>query len=118
MSSNRLTYDDCALINQNNENKNQLNWVMDNSRFVNNNDCMIDLGVNGGNTATKNMLGDRIDIETKLLGLGNPDSKCKGMTKIEPQSNVLPTCNFYNGKLKPSNVKSSELTNNKCNNLI
>jgi len=118
MSSNRLVYDECAQINQNRENKNQLNWVMDNKRFENDTNCMIDLGVNGGNTAANNKMLDRIDIETKLLGIGNYDSKCKGMTKIENINNTLPRCNFYNGQLKPANLTSSELTNNKCNNSI
>ena len=72
MSSNRLTYDDCAQINQNKTNKDQLNWVLDNSRFENSNNCMIDLGVNGGNTATNNKIGDRVGIESKLyLGMTN-----------------------------------------------
>jgi len=118
MSSNRLVYDECAQINQNRENKNQLNWVMDNGRFENDNNCMIDLGVNGGNTSSNNRMLDRIDIETKLLGIGNFDSKCKGMSKIDNVNNVLPQCNFYNGQLKPANLSSSELTNNKCNNSI
>ncbi len=52
---------------------------------------------------------------TKLFGIGNFDSKCKGMTKIDNVNNVLPQCNFYNGQLKPANLSSSELTNNKCN---
>ena len=45
MSSNRLIYDECAMANQNNVNKNQLSWVVDNNRFQNSNDCMVDLGV-------------------------------------------------------------------------
>ena len=118
MSSNRLTYDDCALTNQNKTNKDQLNWVLDNSRFENANNCMIDLGVNGGNTAIHNKIGDRVGVESKLFGIGNLDSKCKGMTQIEETNNVLPTCNFYNGNLKPASLDSSELTNNRCNNLI
>ena len=40
------------------------------------------------------------------------------MTKIENVNNTLPRCNFYNGELKPANLTSSELTNNKCNNSI
>ena len=42
------------------------------------------------------------------------------MTKIEEQNNALPTCNFYNGSLKPeASVESNEiLTLNRCNNKI
>ena len=118
MSSNRLTYDDCAQINHTKTNTDQLNWVLDNSRFENHNNCMIDLGVNGGNTTKHNKMGDRVGVESQLFGIGNLDSKCKGMSKIDPVDNVLPTCNFYNGNLKPANIQSDELTNNKCNNLI
>ena len=119
MSSNRLIYDECAAVNQNNANKNQLSWVVDNNRFQNTNDCMIDLGVNGGNTTINNHIGDRVDIETKLRGIGNYDSKCKGMSKIEEKNTGLPTCNFYNGPLKPANVVSdNDVSSNRCNNPV
>ena len=91
MSSNRLIYDECASVNQNNANKNQLSWIVDNNRFQNTNNCMIDLGVNGGNTSSNNSIADRVDIESKLRGTGNYDSKCKGMSKIEEQSNISDT---------------------------
>ena len=35
MSSNRLIYDDCASDNQNNANKGQLSWIVDDNRFQN-----------------------------------------------------------------------------------
>jgi hypothetical protein len=118
MSSNRLIYDECASVNQNNANKNQLSWVVDNNRFQNTNNCMIDLGVNGGNTTINNHISDRIDVETKLFGIGNHDSKCKGMSAIEEKDTSLPTCNFYNGSLKPASVAQNEVTNNRCNNKV
>ena len=119
MSSNRLIYDECAMANQNSVNQNQLSWVVDNNRFQNSTECMVDLGITSGNTSLNNHIGDRVDIETKLRGIGNYESKCKGMTKIEEQNNALPTCNFYNGSLKPATLGSNEtLTTNRCNNKI
>ena len=118
MSSNRLIYDDCASANHTNDNKNQLSWVVDNNRFENGNKCMVDLGVASGNTSLRNDLSDRVDIETKLRGIGNHDSKCKGMSKIDNVSNELPSCNFYNGSLKPANVHADEVINKRCNNQI
>ena len=115
MSSNRLLYDECASANHTNDNKNQLSWVMENNRFQNNNKCMVDLGVSSGNNNVRNEISDRIDIETKLLGIGNYDTKCKGASKIEDVSNELPSCNFYNGDLKPANVAENKATNNRCN---
>jgi hypothetical protein len=119
MSSNRLLYDDCASDNQNNANKDQLSWIVDDNRFQNSTNCMIDLGVSSGNTSLNNNISDRVDIETKLRGIGNYESKCKGMSKIEEQNNVLPTCNFYNGSLKPASLGPNEtLTTNRCNNKV
>tara|TARA_Y100000816_G_scaffold273753_1_gene240383 strand:+ start:1372 stop:1731 length:360 start_codon:yes stop_codon:yes gene_type:complete len=118
MSSNRLIYDDCASLNHTKDNKNQLSWIVDNNRFENSNNCMIDLGVNGGNTSTNNNIADRVDIESKLRGTGNYDSKCKGMSKIEEPNNVLPSCNFYNGSLKPANLDPNEVVSTRCNNPI
>ena len=118
MSSNRLKYDDCASLNHTNDNKSQLSWTLDNNRFVNTDPCMIDLGVNSGNTSSNNSISDRVDIESKLRGTGNYDSKCKGMSKIDEQPNVLPTCNFYEGSLKPANIDSDEVTNERCNNSV
>ena len=119
MSSNRLIYDECAMANQNNVNKNQLSWVVDNNRFQNSTNCMVDVGVTSGNTSLNNHISDRVDIETKLRGIGNHESKCKDMTPIEQQNNSLPTCNFYNGSLKPASVGSNEtLSTNRCNNQV
>lgn len=118
MSSNRLKYDDCASLNHTNDNKNQLSWTLDNNRFENTTNCMIDLGVNAGNTSSNNSIADRVDVESKLRGTGNYDSKCKGMSKIDEQPNVLPSCNFYNGSLKPANIDPNEVTNERCNNPV
>ena len=117
MSSNRLMYDECASANHTNDNKNQLSWIVDNNRFENTNNCMIDLGVHSGNTSINNSIADRVDIESKLRGNGNYDSKCKGMNKIEDIDNKLPSCNFYNGSLKPANVDTSNVVSDqRCNN--
>lgn len=118
MSSNRLMYDECASLNHTKDNKNQLSWIVDNNRFENTTNCMIDLGVNGGNTSLNNSIADRVDIESKLRGNGNYDSKCKGMSKIEDSANVLPSCNFYNGTLKPANVDANVVSSERCNNNI
>mgnify|MGYP001163521012 CR=1 FL=1 len=118
MSSNRLMYDECASLNHTKDNKNQLSWIVDNNRFENTNNCMIDLGTNGGNTTVNNTIADRVDIESKLRGNGNYDSKCKGMTKIEDVNNTLPSCNFYNGSLKPANVDTNKVTSERCNNHV
>ena len=61
MSSNRLMYDECASLNHTKDNKNQLSWIVDNNRFENTTNCMIDLGVNGGNTSLNNSIADRVD---------------------------------------------------------
>ena len=118
MSSNRLKYDECVSLNHTNDNKNQLSWIVDNNRFENTEKCMVDLGVASGNTSVNNNISDRVDIESKLRGTGNYDSKCKGMSKIENVANTLPSCNFYNGSLKPASIDPNTVTNERCNNSI
>jgi len=117
MSSNRLTYDDCELKNRNKSNSDQLNWILDSGRFNNDNQCMVDLGVNGGNTNTMTNIADRVSVETQLMGLGNMDSKCKQAKPLENVNTGLPTCkNFYDGEIKPYNMEDDEPTLNKCDN--
>ena len=42
----------------------------------------------------------------------------KECQKLPEQPNVLPSCNFYNGSLKPANIDPNEVTNERCNNQV
>ena len=118
MSSNRLKYDDCELENQNKRDVNQLNWIVDNNRFNNTTQCMVDLGTVSGNTQGVNDMGSRVDIESKLYGIGNKDSKCKDKSELPNQDNVLPSCKFYESSLKPSKLDTHDVVNTRCNNKL
>lgn len=110
MSSNRLLYDDCAKTNQNKIDTNQLKWVLDKHRFINENNCRIDEGIMSGNTQGNNKFSNRVDLETKLFGIGNIDSKCKGSMDIEYKPQNMKSCQFFNIE-NQENQETSEFFN-------
>ena len=114
MSSNRLIYDECVQDTQSKMDENQLNWVLDTGRYINEKNCVVDETIFGkaGNTINNNKYIDRVDLETKLWGIGNLDSKCKKPTEIDykPQNNN--TCNFFN--IQSNELDNNELINKTC----
>ena len=98
MSSNRLIYDDCAQSTQNKMDENQLKWVLDSGRYVNDKTCVVEDTFFGkaGNTINNNKYSNRVDLEAKLWGLGNLDSKCKTPTEVKYEVQNNDTCNFFN----------------------
>tara|TARA_Y100001958_G_C20983364_1_gene373666 strand:- start:263 stop:556 length:294 start_codon:yes stop_codon:yes gene_type:complete len=94
--------------------QNQLDWVLDSGRFVNDKTCVVDETIFGkaGNTINNNKFSNRVDLETKLLGIGNLESKCKQPSEIqyEPQNND--TCNFFNFEADGAN--NNQLTDKQC----
>ncbi len=114
MSSNRLIYDDCAKVKQDKMDKNQLDWVLDSGRYVNDKNCVIDETMFGkaGNTINNNKFSNRVDLETKLWGIGNLDSKCKEPTEIQYQPQNNDTCDFFN--FAEDNANNGELLHKQC----
>ncbi len=114
MSSNRLIYDDCAKTTQNKMDQNQLDWVLDSGRFVNDKTCVVDETIFGkaGNTINNNKFSNRVDLETKLLGIGNLESKCKQPSEIQYQPQNNDTCNFFNFEADGAN--NNQLTDKQC----
>jgi hypothetical protein len=114
MSSNRLLYDDCAKNQQEIIDKSQLNWVLDKNRHIHDNNCMIDSGIMAGNIINNNKFSNRVDLEGKLFGLGNLDSKCKGPLSVEYEPHNMDNCNFFNIDGEHTQNNNTELVNNKC----
>ena len=127
MSSNRLIYDDCAKSKQDIIDKNQLNWILDSGRYINDNNCLIEEQFFGkaGNDINNNNFMNRVDLETQLWGIDNKDSsKCKQPTQLNYESANSNTCNFMNlDQSNNSNMTAniinneqtnSELTNKTC----
>ena len=116
MSSNRLIYDECAKSTQEKIDENQLKWVLDSGRYINEKTCVVDEPFFGkaGNTINNNKYSNRVDLETKLWGISNIDSKCKTSNNItyEPQNNDV--CNFFNIENNDLSNSDNTLTNKTC----
>ena len=80
MSFTRQNYDTCAYQSEILQSVGSLNWIIDSSRFVNNNPCRIAFGVVGGNE-TSVIAGNMVDLESDLMGIRTA-SKCPSLKFI------------------------------------
>lgn len=75
MSSNRLTYDQCAYMRTLQQSTDPLSYVMNPMKYENRNKCRMELGVVGG-TAVSHIKGNLVDLENDLRGQTRPQSLC------------------------------------------
>lgn len=102
MSFTKSKYDNCVFNNQQQSNSGIFSYVVDNSMYVNNNECnnytppfltYIPSGVSAKN----------VDIENELKGINRPFSKCSDC-KYNPNKDKLPVvepkkeCKFHSTK--------------------
>lgn len=80
MAFSRSNYDQCAYQSEILQSVGSLNWIIDSSRFVNNNPCRIAFGVVGGNE-TSVIAGNMVDLESDLMGIRTA-SKCPSLKFI------------------------------------
>lgn len=75
MSSNRLTYDQCAYKKTLQQSTNPLSYVLNPMKYENCNKCRMELGVVGG-TAVSHIKGNLVDLENDLRGQTRAQSLC------------------------------------------
>lgn len=75
MSSNRLTYDNCAYCQKLKQSTFPNNYAMYRGKYVNDNPCRIMLGQVGGNQVSL-YTGNMVDLESDLIGITREASLC------------------------------------------
>ena len=78
MAFSRSNYDQCAYQSEILQSVGSLNWILDTSRFINNNPTRIAFGVTGGNDVSI-VKGNMVDVESDLMGVGRTASKCPSL---------------------------------------
>tara|TARA_B110000259_G_scaffold91469_1_gene106247 strand:+ start:21 stop:407 length:387 start_codon:yes stop_codon:yes gene_type:complete len=73
------------------------NYVMDNNKFQNLNQCRVEFGLFGGNNVSQTK-SNIIDVENSLKGLTIVNSKC-------PENNYTPSDS--NNYVSPNNIKNT-----------
>lgn len=87
-----------------------LGYRLDPNRFYNCNQCFIDRGIVGGNTASL-YSGNLVDLESDLMGRTRPQSHCnsvqfrpgtiiQGVSCGKPKMEHLPVCSLIDYKPK------------------
>lgn len=76
MSFSRAYYDSCTYSDRLVENASQLDYTMDKTKYVNCGPCRFEQGPIGGNEVTLAPAAAIVDIESSLLGIDRPATKC------------------------------------------
>ena len=84
MSFARAFYDSCAFDERVNENASQLDYTMDIVKFENCTPCRAELGLVGGNDVSSATASAIVDIESSLLGIDRPVTRCAGYKHQHP----------------------------------
>lgn len=105
MSLNRLKYDECANIEAMRISAAPALYVMDPSRFENENKCRHEFGLLGGANVS-HISGNLVDLESDLRGITRPASVCPVMKYEKPKSNVIMPKNY----MKFANVPQIDTT--------
>lgn len=113
MSSNRLIYDECEKSKQSNIDKNQLHWILDSGRYINDNNCVVDDIMFGkaGNTINNNNYINRVDLETQLWGIDNKTSNCEQVKEVTYNNRETDKCNFLNNNQDLESNLTANLVN-------
>jgi len=91
MSSNRLSYDQCAYQKTLEQSTNPLSYVLNPIKYENCNKCRMELGIVGG-TAVSHIKGNLVDLENDLRGQTRAQSSCPDRQYQKP-CNDLNSCN-------------------------
>ena len=83
MSWNRLSADTCSYKNELAQSVGSLGWVLDESRFTNNNNSRIEFGIVAGNDVSI-IRGNLTDLESELKGQTRLQSKCATLQYLNP----------------------------------
>lgn len=75
MSSNRLSYDDCAYKQSLKQSTSPLQYSLDPIKFEHKNKCRMELGIVGGTNVSHNK-ANLIDVENELRGQTHPATRC------------------------------------------
>ena len=107
MSFTKLSYDTCAYKNELAQSVGSLGWILDESRFHNNNNSRIAFGIVGGNDVSI-IKGSIVDLESDLRGQTRLSSKCPQLQYLNqcPSSGNMTNCqpNQIVIKGNPSNM--------------
>ena len=90
MSFARTHYDSCAYVEKLNENISVLDYNFDSTKYQHCSPCRHEMGLVGGNGVSA-VHGDLVDIESNLMGIDRPTTKCAGYRYI-------PNPNYIRGK--------------------
>ena len=78
MAFSRLKYDSCDYRQTLMQNSGVLEWTLDPMRYVNQNRCRHQLGLQGG-TNVSHVSGNLVDLESTLKGIDRDASRCPSM---------------------------------------
>jgi hypothetical protein len=78
MSFNRLRYDTCEYRKNLDQSVSPLSYVLNPMKYENCNKCRHELGIVGG-PAVSQIAGDLVTLESDLIGITRPASKCPSM---------------------------------------
>jgi hypothetical protein len=90
MSSNRLTYDECAYKKTIEQSTGPLNYNLYPGKYENCSKCRMEFGVVGGNGVSL-FSGNLVDLESDLRGQTRLSSKCP--SNVYTPSSKNPSCN-------------------------
>ena len=103
MSFNRLLYDSCATVQNNNENVGVIDYLLDQHKMENPQKCRHQLGLVGGANVS-HIRGNLVDLETDLFGISRKSSNCpckKYLNKCAVSEN-LNSCQQKQIEIKPN----------------
>lgn len=93
MSLNRLKYDKCAHVEQIRMSQTPLTYIMDPSRFENENPCRHEFGL-VGTPSVSVISGNMVDLESDLRGITRPASECSSLQYTKPTGHMIYPKNY------------------------
>jgi hypothetical protein len=88
-------------------------YLMDNSKYHNNNQCRVEFGLVGG-TNVSQIQGNLVDLENDLYGLTRTASRCPKYHYIPQEGNIQKPINYIKPVINPElNLKKKHLKS--CN---
>ena len=78
-----------------------VDYLLDSSKFIHNNQCRIEFGIVGGNDVSQTK-SNLVDIENDLKGITRTANNCAEYNYIHSQENILYPINYIKPVLNPS----------------
>lgn len=107
MSFTKLRYDTCIYNQKLNNGVSYLEYVLNPSKYVHDDECRIQLGIVGGNTASR-IRGNMVDLESNLFGIDRELSKCTSM-QYNPNERISGKRLFKTTEYKPVDTQKAHL---------